>query len=157
MGCLACKSCVGQCPIKVDVPEFRAKFLELYYSRYLRPIKDYFVGSLEYMTPILALFPKPYNWLIRNKVTNRLMSKVIGLEDSPALSDLNLKREMSRRGIRLATPLAIESLSPKDRKRNKKKMRREKWKKTSQKEKEKYEVTETCWKPCSKLARHQAS
>ena len=117
MGCLACKSCVGQCPIKVDVPEFRAKFLELYYSRYLRPIQDYFVGSLEYMTPTLALFPKPYNWLIRNKVTNRLMSKVTGLEDSPALSDLNLKREMSRRGIRLATPLAIESLSPKDRKR----------------------------------------
>src|SRR5687767_15620595 len=27
-GCLACKSCVGQCPIKVDVPSFRAKFLE---------------------------------------------------------------------------------------------------------------------------------
>src|SRR5690606_40737493 len=28
MGCLACKSCVGQCPIKVDVPEFRSKFLD---------------------------------------------------------------------------------------------------------------------------------
>ena len=27
-GCLACKSCSGQCPIKVDVPTFRAKFLE---------------------------------------------------------------------------------------------------------------------------------
>ena len=54
MGCLACKSCVGQCPIKVDVPEFRAKFLELYYSRYLRPAKDYFVGSLEYMMPTMA-------------------------------------------------------------------------------------------------------
>ena len=34
-GCLACKSCTGQCPIKVDVPTFRAKFLELYHSRYL--------------------------------------------------------------------------------------------------------------------------
>ncbi len=34
MGCLACKSCVGQCPVKVDVPEFRSKFLELYNSRY---------------------------------------------------------------------------------------------------------------------------
>ena len=36
-GCLACKSCVGQCPIKVDVPTFRSKFLELYYGRYLAP------------------------------------------------------------------------------------------------------------------------
>ncbi|WP_417552354.1 FAD-binding and (Fe-S)-binding domain-containing protein [Marinomonas fungiae] len=117
MGCLACKSCVGQCPIKVDVPEFRAKFLELYYSRYLRPAKDYFVGSLEYMMPTLAVFPQPYNWLVGNKLMNRLMSKVVGMEDSPKLSKHNLKREMSRRGIRLATPLAIESLSPKDRKR----------------------------------------
>ncbi len=25
-GCLACKACVGQCPIKVDVPAFRARF-----------------------------------------------------------------------------------------------------------------------------------
>jgi len=28
-GCLACKSCVGQCPVKVDVPAFRSRFLEL--------------------------------------------------------------------------------------------------------------------------------
>jgi ferredoxin len=26
MGCLACKSCVSQCPIKVNVPDFRARF-----------------------------------------------------------------------------------------------------------------------------------
>ena len=36
-GCLACKSCTGGCPIKVDVPGFRAKFLELYHGRYARP------------------------------------------------------------------------------------------------------------------------
>ncbi|MCO4786345.1 MAG: FAD-binding oxidoreductase [Marinomonas atlantica] len=117
MGCLACKSCVGQCPIKVDVPEFRAKFLELYYSRYLRPAKDYFVGSLEYMMPTMAAFPQPYNWMVGNRFTKGLISKVIGFEDSPKLSKHNLKREMSSRGIRLATPLAIEALSPKDRKR----------------------------------------
>lgn len=117
MGCLACKSCVGQCPIKVDVPEFRAKFLELYYSRYLRPAKDYFVGSLEYIMPTMATVPQPYNWIVGNRFTKGLISKAIGFEDSPKLSKHNLKREMSRRGIRLATPLAIEALSPKDRKR----------------------------------------
>lgn len=117
MGCLACKSCVGQCPIKVDVPEFRANFLELYYSRYLRPVKDYLVGSLEFMMPTMALFPQPYNWLVRRRWVNHVSSKYIGLTDNPTLSTLNLKKEMSRRGIRLATPLAIESLSPKDRSR----------------------------------------
>ncbi|QUX91788.1 FAD-binding oxidoreductase [Marinomonas sp. A3A] len=117
MGCLACKSCVGQCPIKVDVPEFRAKFLELYYSRYLRPAKDYLIGSLEFMMPTMAIFPQPYNWLVSRSWVNHFSSKYIGLADNPKLSKLNLKKEMSRRGIRLATPLAIESLSPKDRTR----------------------------------------
>lgn len=117
MGCLACKSCVGQCPIKVDVPEFRAKFLELYYSRYLRPAKDYLIGSLEFMMPTMAIFPQPYNWLVSRSWVNHFSSKYIGLADNPKLSKLNLKKEMSRRGIRLATPLAIEALSPKDRSR----------------------------------------
>ena len=117
MGCLACKSCVGQCPIKVDVPEFRAKFLELYYGRYLRPVKDYLVGSLEFMMPTLAIIPQPYNWLVSRRWINHFSSKYIGLSDNPTLSKLNLKKEMHRRGIRLATPLAIEALSPKDRSR----------------------------------------
>ncbi|GAB3475211.1 D-2-hydroxyglutarate dehydrogenase YdiJ [Marinomonas epiphytica] len=117
IGCLACKSCVGQCPIKVDVPEFRAKFLELYYSRYLRPVKDYLIGSLEFFLPTLSLSARPYNWLVERRVMKFLSYKYLGLADNPRFSPYNLKREMAKRGIRLATPLAIESLSPKDRKR----------------------------------------
>ncbi|MCO4789692.1 hypothetical protein DK293_13760, partial [Vibrio cholerae] len=33
-GCLACKACASQCPIKVDVPSFRSRFLNIYHSRY---------------------------------------------------------------------------------------------------------------------------
>ncbi|MFT7578974.1 MAG: FAD/FMN-containing dehydrogenase, partial [Myxococcota bacterium] len=38
-GCLACKACATQCPVKVDVPSFRARFFDLYHRRYLRPLK----------------------------------------------------------------------------------------------------------------------
>ncbi|MFT2111364.1 FAD-binding and (Fe-S)-binding domain-containing protein [Marinomonas sp. 2405UD68-3] len=117
MGCLACKSCVGQCPIKVDVPEFRSKFLEIYYGRYLRPVKDHFVGSLEFMMPTLSIMPSPYNWIVERQWFNHLTSKYMGLTDTPSLSKINLKKEMSRRGIRLATPMALESLNPRDRRR----------------------------------------
>ena len=48
-GCLACKACASQCPIKVDVPSFRSRFLNIYYSRYQRPAKDYF--CLLYTSP----------------------------------------------------------------------------------------------------------
>jgi Fe-S oxidoreductase len=56
-GCLACKACTSQCPIKVDVPTFRARFMQLYHSRYLRGPKDYFVGTVESYAPLLAKAP----------------------------------------------------------------------------------------------------
>ena len=37
--------------------DFRSQFLELYYGRYLRPAKDYVVGSLELMLPYVGGVP----------------------------------------------------------------------------------------------------
>ncbi len=111
MGCLACKSCVAQCPIKVNVPEFRARFLEVYYGRYLRPLKDYVVGSLEYMIPTLARFPAPYNWLMTNRVSRGLMRSWIGMVDSPAICTNSLKQGMDARGVQFADPVQLSALS----------------------------------------------
>jgi FAD/FMN-containing dehydrogenase/Fe-S oxidoreductase len=107
-GCLACKSCVGQCPIKVDVPEFRAKFLELYYGRYLRPVKDYLIGSLESMLPLAARVPSLYNAVIGSKPGRTLMRK-LNLIESPLLTGIDLASTLARRGFKLATPEALVS------------------------------------------------
>jgi len=111
MGCLACKSCAGQCPIKVDVPEFRSKFLELYYSRYLRPLKDYFVGGLEFMIPILARVPWLYNALMKPRFVQNIMAKVAGMVDSPLLSGMNLQTQLNRLSIQWATLENIAKLA----------------------------------------------
>lgn len=112
MGCLACKSCAGQCPIKVDVPEFRSKFLELYYSRYLRPLKDYFIGGLEYMIPTLAKMPWLYNAVMKPKFMQHIMAKVAGMVDSPLLTGINLQTELNKLNIQFATLENIANLSP---------------------------------------------
>ncbi len=117
MGCLACKSCVGQCPIKVNVPDFRARFLEVYYGRYLRPMKDYMVGSLEYMIPTLSKFPAPYNWAMRNTLTRSFMRRVGGMVDSPVICTNTLKQGLDLRGIELATPEVIDTLTDSQRER----------------------------------------
>jgi FAD/FMN-containing dehydrogenase/Fe-S oxidoreductase len=117
MGCLACKSCVAQCPIKVNVPDFRARFLELYYSRYLRPLKDYLVGSLEFMIPTLARFPAPYNWLMRNSLSRAVMRRIVGMVDSPVICTNSLRQGMLERGIEWATPERINALSDTQRER----------------------------------------
>jgi FAD/FMN-containing dehydrogenase/Fe-S oxidoreductase len=110
-GCLACKSCVGQCPIKVDVPEFRAKFLELYYSRYLRPLKDYFIGGLEFMIPTLAKMPWAYNAIMKPAFMQKFMARFVGMVDSPLLTGINLHNAAAKLGVNYATLENIAQLS----------------------------------------------
>ena len=88
-GCLACKSCAGQCPVKVNVPEFRSRFLELYHSRYLRPLKDYLIGSLEFSIPHFAKLPSLYNGLMRLGVIQAFLKNHAGMVDSPLLSRID--------------------------------------------------------------------
>jgi FAD/FMN-containing dehydrogenase/Fe-S oxidoreductase len=111
MGCLACKSCAGQCPIKVDVPEFRSKFLELYYSRYMRPLKDYFIGGLEFMIPTLAQVPWLYNAMMKPRFVKSIMAKVVGMVDSPLLTGINLATQLQALNIPFATPENIATLT----------------------------------------------
>ena len=110
-GCLACKSCVSQCPIKVNVPEFRAQFLELYHGRYLRPAKDYLVGALEFMIPWLARWPAPYNWAMQNPTLQRLMKRHLGMVDSPSICKHSLKQGLAALDIAWATPEVLEQLA----------------------------------------------
>ncbi|PSJ43728.1 FAD-binding oxidoreductase [Zobellella endophytica] len=113
-GCLACKSCVSQCPIKVDIPDLRARFMELYYGRYLRPVSHYLVASLEHLVPWLAKWPAPYNWLIDSRALRGVWRR-IGLVDSPRLSGMRLDRALPALGIDWATPERLASLSPAER------------------------------------------
>ena len=109
-GCLSCKSCAGQCPIKVDVPSFRARFLELYHSRYLRAPRDYLVGGLEVMLPTLSRFAPLYNATLRIPGVSRLMAGVFGVVDSPRLSPERLDGWLDRHGVERATPEALKRL-----------------------------------------------
>ena len=85
-GCLACKACTTQCPVHVDVPEFRSKFLELYHSRYLRPLKDYLVGSIENCGRIFSQMPFLANVLLSWSYSRTLLKNQIGLRDLPEYS-----------------------------------------------------------------------
>lgn len=117
-GCLACKSCSGQCPIKVDVPAFRARFLELYHSRYFRPMKDYLVGSLESTVPTLARYPKAYNAVMGAGLTRKLLARTAGLSDSPLLDTRDFGALKRQWRVAMATPQALAALSPAERARS---------------------------------------
>ena len=93
-GCLACKACSAQCPIKIDVPEFRSRFLQLYHTRYLRPLRDHMVATVESYAPLMARAPNTFNFFINQPLVRNLAKKHIGMVDLPLLSAPSLQRQL---------------------------------------------------------------
>lgn len=116
-GCLACKSCVGQCPVKIDVPSFRSKFLALYYTRYCRPLKDYLVGLLEFTLPSASIAPKLYNAVTQSKLGKWVLSNTVGFEDPPKLSSRSLKNLAKAAQLEFATEKNLGELSNTDKRK----------------------------------------
>src|SRR5690554_4674645 len=110
-GCLACKSCAGQCPIKVNIPDSRAQFLEVYHGRYLRPLRDYLIGGMEFFLPTLARVAPLYNAALGNRLVDKLLSGPLGVVDSPQLSRAQLGKQLRAWGVAEATPVSLGLLS----------------------------------------------
>jgi FAD/FMN-containing dehydrogenase/Fe-S oxidoreductase len=120
-GCLACKSCAGQCPVKVNVPEFRSRFLAYYYTRYARPLREYLIGSLEFSVPYVAALPggrRLYNALMRAAPVKAMLHRVAGIVDSPLLSATSWRAISSRWNVEPATDETLTRLTDAQRARS---------------------------------------
>ncbi|WP_293798034.1 FAD-binding and (Fe-S)-binding domain-containing protein [uncultured Pantoea sp.] len=109
-GCLACKACSTQCPIKIDVPNFRSRFLQLYHTRYLRPMSDHLVASVESYAPLMAKAPKVFNFFLKQPWMRELSKTHIGMVDLPLLSSPSLKQQLSGHPAMNVTLEQLEAL-----------------------------------------------
>jgi Fe-S oxidoreductase len=116
-GCLSCKACATHCPVKVDVPSLKARFLSLYYERYPRPLRDYAVGALEGLAALGSRAPWLFNALSQNPLTRLINERVIGLVDAPPLSPRSALSALKAEGALMATPERLDALSDDDKKR----------------------------------------
>lgn len=82
-GCLSCKSCAGQCPVKVDIPDGKSRFLAEYHRRHRRPLRDYLIGYLEYLIPHLVKIAPLYNLMQNNRLMRGINRKFLRLSDAP--------------------------------------------------------------------------
>lgn len=110
-GCLNCKACATQCPIKVDVPRMKSEFLSLYHERYGRPLRDYFVAALESILAVLSELPRFFNWWMRRRWVRHVMQRWIGIVDTPALAEISLRRELQRRRATWLEPEVVSRFS----------------------------------------------
>lgn len=114
-GCLACKACSTQCPIKIDVPGFRSRFLQLYHTRYLRPASDYLVATVESYAPVMSLAPKAFNFFLRQRWVGALSKRHLGMVDLPLLSSPTLKQQLSTHRSAATTLEQLEQMSAEQR------------------------------------------
>ena len=114
-GCLACKSCVGQCPIKVDVPAFRSRFLEVYHGRYLRPAKDGLVASLERALPLAGSGAPPDQWPDRQRRLGARRCDGSDWLSLPELSAIDLQAVLKQRGVADRIGRGLRALSDRTR------------------------------------------
>ena len=98
-GCLSCKACATACPVKVDVPSFKSRFLFHYYQRYPRPIRDYLVSLLEEVASQASHLSLLWNWGARSWLGKIMSQRVVGLVDPPQLSSRSALKQLADQGV----------------------------------------------------------
>ncbi len=69
--CIFCKACSTDCPMHIDIPSLRAEFYNLYFGRYLRPLRDFVWLNMERTLPLQRFLP------------SRLIASLLGICDAP--------------------------------------------------------------------------
>jgi FAD/FMN-containing dehydrogenase/Fe-S oxidoreductase len=95
--CLSCKACARACPVQVDVPSFRARFIESWYSRNRRPLRDHMLAGLEAMLPLASRFPRVANLVLDGPLTPLLQR--LGLNHLPRLPKALRQSDMHGAGL----------------------------------------------------------
>ncbi len=59
--CLACKGCLSDCPVNVDMATYKAEFLHHHYRRRLRPMAHYSMGWIPLFARLASTMPATVN------------------------------------------------------------------------------------------------
>lgn len=84
--CLSCKACSSQCPVKVDVPTMKSRFLADYHRTRPRPLRDRVMAGMETVLPLARRFPGLANRLLASSWARARLRDSIGLVDLPELA-----------------------------------------------------------------------
>ena len=65
--CLACKGCLHECPVRVDMATYKAEFLSHYYSRRVRPRQAYALGLIRWEAQLGSRVPRLANLMLQRE------------------------------------------------------------------------------------------
>ncbi|MGH2882559.1 MAG: FAD-binding and (Fe-S)-binding domain-containing protein, partial [Solirubrobacteraceae bacterium] len=98
--CLACKGCLHECPVRVDMATYKAEFLSHYYERRLRPLRQYLLALIPWEARLASHAPQLANALTRGPLA-RVGKRLVGIapdRDAPAFAEQSFKDWFRARG-----------------------------------------------------------
>ncbi|MEU0508066.1 MULTISPECIES: FAD-binding and (Fe-S)-binding domain-containing protein [unclassified Amycolatopsis] len=95
--CLACKGCLSDCPVNVDMASYKAEFLHQHYAGRLRPASHYTLGFLPVLARLASGAPRLANRVLGGRLSG-LVKKAGGI--TPERSLPRFAPRTFRRGFR---------------------------------------------------------
>jgi FAD/FMN-containing dehydrogenase/Fe-S oxidoreductase len=77
--CLACKGCLHECPVRVDMATYKAEFLSHYYAGRLRPRQAYVLGLIRWEAQLASRAPGLANFLTQRRPFAGVAKRLAGV------------------------------------------------------------------------------
>jgi FAD/FMN-containing dehydrogenase/Fe-S oxidoreductase len=77
--CLACKGCLHECPVRVDMATYKAEFLSHYYAGRLRPRQAYALGLIRWEAQLGSRVPRLANFMLRREPFASIGKRLAGV------------------------------------------------------------------------------
>jgi FAD/FMN-containing dehydrogenase/Fe-S oxidoreductase len=98
--CLACKGCLHECPVRVDMATYKAEFLSHYYAGRLRPRQAYALGLIRWEAQLASHAPGLANLLTQRQPFAAVGKRLAGVAPQrtpPALAPVPFHRWFAER------------------------------------------------------------
>lgn len=99
--CLSCKACKTECPVQVDIAEYKAEFLAQYYKGRLHPLHHYAFAFADRLAKWGSLAPGLTNTVLTGTLTGRWVKRMAGIaagREMPRLAKRSYQKERAANG-----------------------------------------------------------
>jgi Fe-S oxidoreductase len=89
--CLSCKACKSECPVSVDMAQYKSEFLAQKYKGKLHPLHHYVFGFADKMARLGSLTPAITNLVLGGPLTSPLIKHIVGVAQERKMPQLARK------------------------------------------------------------------
>jgi FAD/FMN-containing dehydrogenase/Fe-S oxidoreductase len=89
--CLSCKACKTECPVQVDMAQYKSEFLAQHYKNKPHPLHHYVFGFADKLAKWGSITPSLTNAILNGPLTSPLIKRIVGIAKERELPKLARK------------------------------------------------------------------